>query len=53
MRSEPWLTAPSELWIKIWAEKNETQPDVNTGFYLGVYAALAVGVLVGTGIDVW
>lgn len=44
---------PSGVWLKMWAEHEEHQPNTQLGKYLGVYAALGVGCIVAITIASW
>ncbi|CCF44599.1 ABC transporter [Colletotrichum higginsianum] len=42
-----------EIWLKWWAESNETRPNQDLGKWLGVYAALGVGSVVSVLFGMW
>ncbi|KAK2033917.1 ABC transporter [Colletotrichum zoysiae] len=42
-----------DIWLKWWAESNETRPNQYLGKWLGVYAALGVGSVVSVLFGMW
>ncbi|GKT57765.1 ABC multidrug transporter [Colletotrichum tofieldiae] len=42
-----------DIWLKWWAESNETRPNQDLGKWLGVYAALGVGSVVSVLFGMW
>ncbi|KAK2049863.1 ABC transporter [Colletotrichum somersetense] len=42
-----------DIWLKWWAESNETRPNQHLGKWLGVYAALGVGSVVFVLFGMW
>ncbi|OHW98638.1 ABC multidrug transporter [Colletotrichum incanum] len=42
-----------DVWLKWWAESNETRPNQDLGKWLGVYAALGVGSVVSVLFGMW
>ncbi|UNI24672.1 hypothetical protein JDV02_010402 [Purpureocillium takamizusanense] len=49
----PCTSLAASIWMKTWAEANESQRHVSTGFYFGVYAGLEVFNSVMIGFDIW
>lgn len=43
----------TDIWMKTWAEANESQSHVNTGFYYGIYSGLEMFNTVMIGFDIW
>ncbi|KAK1984403.1 ABC transporter [Colletotrichum cereale] len=42
-----------DIWLKWWAESNETRPNQDLGKWLGVYAALGVGSVLSVLFGMW
>lgn len=41
------------IWLKFWTEANEREPNVNSGFYFGIYTMGESISMLSMGVMVW
>lgn len=49
----PITECDSEIWLQWWTVANETRPNENIGYWLGVYGALGFLILFSAFIANW